>query len=110
MTDSIKRRAPGGKVVSTAGAYMTAWREALRPLLARTGWVIHSFLPEGVLLMDPSMKHKQAISLEFFNVVANSFDAHVKACMVASEGKVADDPNPREPSNDRRTAWPTGNA
>ena len=110
MTDSIKRRAPGGKIVSTAGAYMAAWREALRPLLARTGWLIHSFTEHGVLLMDPSMKHKQAISLEFFDVVANSFDAHVKACIVAQEGKVQDDQGEGKLRNDDRASWPTGHA
>lgn len=110
MTDSIKRRCPGGKVVSTAGAYMQAWREALRPFLERTGWVIHSFLPDGVLLMDRAMKHKQAISLEFFDVVANSFDAHEKACTVVREGKVTDDQDSRELRNDERASWPSGHA
>lgn len=96
MTDSIKRRLPGGRVVSTAAGYMSGWRAALEPLLATTGWTIHSFLDGAVVLMSADMKHKQRISLEFFEALQKALHVVPFACTVEEEGKVTDDSTPRK--------------
>lgn len=105
MSDSIRRKLPGGKTVSTASAYMQGWRDALEPLCILTGWVIHSFLPDGVLIMSPDMKHKQTVTREFieaYNVGTKIFPVRPNGPMVIKQEGQINDPTSRELRNDTR--------
>lgn len=65
MTDSIKRTVPGGKQVTKLSAFAEGWREAVAPLVAKTGWKIHSFGFDSAKLVSPDYKHTQELSRAF---------------------------------------------
>ena len=68
MTDSIKRRIPGGKFTSTAKAYCDGWRRYAEPVAAMTGWAIHSF-GKDIKFVSPDYQHTQSMSIEFIEAL-----------------------------------------
>jgi len=69
MSDSIKRRVPGGRIVTTAQAYCNGWRTYAEPIATLTGWAIHSFGHDHVKLVSPDYKNTQVIGLEFIEAL-----------------------------------------
>jgi hypothetical protein len=69
MSDSIKRRVPGGRIVTTAQAYCNGWRTYAEPIATLTGWAIHSFGHDHVKLVSPDYKNTQIIGLEFIEAL-----------------------------------------
>jgi hypothetical protein len=68
MSDSIKRRIPGGNFVTTAKAYCDGWRRYAEPVAAMTGWSIHSFAKD-IKFVSPDYKHTQSMSIEFIEAL-----------------------------------------